>query len=113
MTRLCRPGQLTTANIGRASGVGIINPKNPAGVFTSRLRDFNKNLVESLGFRLDGFNVPILLVIKKNKSILDNLETWLVEYNAGPDGTIAAPTLTPSFGQPQERNPDRRFATRP
>ena len=86
-------GELTTVKMGRAIGVGIINPKNPAGVFTSRLRDFNKNLVESLGFRLDGFNVPILLVIKKNKSILDNLEKWLVEYNAGPDGTIAAPVL--------------------
>lgn len=86
-------GELTTVKMGRAIGVGIINPKNPAGVFTSRLRDFNKNLVESLGFRLDGFNVPILLVIKKNKSILDNLEKWLVEYNAGADGTIAAPVL--------------------
>ena len=86
-------GELTTVKIGRAIGVGIINPKNPAGVFTSRLRDFNKNLVESLGFRLDGFNVPILLVIKKNKSILDNLERWLVEYNAGSDGTISAPVL--------------------
>ena len=86
-------GELTTVKMGRAIGVGIINPKNPAGVFTSRLRDFNKNLVESLGFRLDGFNVPILLVIKKNKSILDNLEKWLVEYNTGPNGKIAAPVL--------------------
>jgi hypothetical protein len=86
-------GELTTVKKNRAIGVGIINPKNPAGVFTSRLRDFNKNLVESLGFTLDGFNVPILVVIKKNKSILENLEKWLAEYNAGPDGTISAPVL--------------------
>ena len=86
-------GELTAVRKSRAIGVGIINPKNPAGVFTSRLRDFSKNLVESLGFTLDGFNVPILVVIKKNKAILDNLEKWLAEYNAGPDGLISAPVL--------------------
>lgn len=86
-------GELTTVRMGRAIGVGIINPNNPAGVFTSRLRDFNKNLVESLGFRLDGFKVPILVVIKKNKSILSNLEKWLVDFNAGPDGRINTPVL--------------------
>ena len=86
-------GELTAVRKSRAIGVGIINPKNPAGVFTSRLRDFSKNLVESLGFRLDGFNVPILVVIKKNKAILDNLEKWLVEYNVGADGLIATPVL--------------------
>ena len=73
--------------------VGIIDSSKFAGVFTSRLRDFNKTLLESLGFRLDGFNIPVLVVIKKHKSILQNLEKWLVDFNAGTDGKISAPVL--------------------
>ncbi|MGA8670161.1 MAG: Z1 domain-containing protein, partial [Terracidiphilus sp.] len=86
-------GELTTVRTSRAVGVGIIDPRRAAGVFTSRLRDFNKTLLESLGFRLDGFQIPVLVVIKKNKSILQNLEKWLGDFNAGPDGKISAPVL--------------------
>jgi hypothetical protein len=86
-------GELTTIRTNRAVGVGIINPKHAATVFTSRLRDFSKNLVESLGFRIDGIQVPILVVIKKNKSILTNLEKWLVDFNADQNGKISAPVL--------------------
>ena len=31
--------------------------------------------------------------MKKNKSILQNLEKWLADFNAGQDGKIAAPVL--------------------
>lgn len=86
-------GELTTVRTSRAVGVGIIDSSRAAGVFTSRLRDFNKTLLESLGFRLDGFQIPVLVVIKKHKSILQNLEKWLVDFNAGPDGKISAPVL--------------------
>jgi hypothetical protein len=86
-------GELTTVRANRQIGVGIIDSSQFAGVFTSRLRDFNKTLLESLGFRLDGFKIPVLVVIKKNKSILQNLEKWLLDFNAGPDGKISAPVL--------------------
>ena len=86
-------GELTTIRANRHIGVGIIDSSKFAGVFTSRLRDFNKTLLESLGFRLDGFNIPVLVVIKKHKSILQNLEKWLVDFNAGTDGKISAPVL--------------------
>jgi len=86
-------GELTTVRANRHIGVGIIDSTQFAGVFTSRLRDFNKTLLESLGFRLDGFKIPVLVVIKKHKSILQNLEKWLVDFNAGPDGKISAPVL--------------------
>jgi hypothetical protein len=33
------------------------------------------------------------VVIKKNKSILSNLEKWLVDFNADQDGKISAPVL--------------------
>ncbi len=77
----------------RAVGVGVIDQRRSAGVFTSRSRDFSKHLMTQLGFRLDAFQVPVLVVLKKNKRILENLESWLRSYNAGPDDKIAAPVL--------------------
>jgi hypothetical protein len=77
----------------RAVGVGVVNARRMAGVFTSRSRDFNKQLMNQLGFRLDSFQEPVLVVIKKNKSILANLDAWLRGYNAGVDGKIEAPLL--------------------
>jgi hypothetical protein len=77
----------------RAVGVGVIDQRKSAGVFTSRSRDFSKVLMTQLGFRLDAFQVPVLVVLKKNKRILENLEGWLRGYNAGSDGKITAPLL--------------------
>jgi hypothetical protein len=76
-----------------AVGVGVIDNRRVAGVFTSRSKDFSKVLLNSLGFRLDAFQEPVLLVIKKNARIIENLHNWLEGYNAGPDGRIAAPIL--------------------
>ena len=76
-----------------AVGVGVIDNRRVAGVFTSRSRDFSKVFLNSLGFRLDAFQEPVLLVIKKNARIIENLHNWLEGYNAGPDGKIGAPLL--------------------
>lgn len=87
-------GELTVIkNISRAVGVGLIDNQKSAGVFTSRERDFNKSLINSLGFRLDAFQVPVLVVVKKNKRVLENLEKWLTEFNAGANKTIDTPLL--------------------
>jgi hypothetical protein len=80
-------------NNSRAVGVGLINNLKSAGVFTSRERDFNKLLINALGFRLDAFQVPVLVVVKKNKRVLENLEKWLTEFNAGTKKTIDTPLL--------------------
>ncbi|HET9866764.1 MAG TPA: hypothetical protein VFQ06_05695, partial [Nitrospira sp.] len=77
----------------RVVGVGLVDQQRAAGVFTSRSRDFNKQLLTSLGFRLDAFQEPVLVVLKKNRTILQNLEHWLRSYNAGDDGKISAPLL--------------------
>jgi len=77
----------------RAVGVGLIDQRRAAGVFTSRSRDFSRQLMTQLGFRLDAFQEPVLVVLKKNKRILENLEVWLRSYNAGSDGKISAPLL--------------------
>ena len=88
-------GKLQQAHISQslAVGVGVIDQSRFANVFTSKNRDFNKGFMMQLGITLGGLNEPVLLVVKKNKHILENLENWLRAYNAGQDGTIRAPML--------------------
>lgn len=74
-------------------GVGEIDRRKMAVVFTSKARDFNSNLVNQLNLRIRDMPQPILLVVKKNKKILENLENWLRAYNAGPDRVIDVPML--------------------
>jgi len=83
----------TGIRTNRLVGVGHVDSQRTAGVFTSRSRDFSKNLLNQLGFRLDAFQEPVLVVVKKNKRILENLENWLLSYNARSDGTIETPML--------------------
>jgi hypothetical protein len=86
-------GLLTQITKNRAVGVGLVDARKAAGVFTSREKDFSRNLLNALGFRLDAFSVPVLVVVKKNKRILENLEKWLSDFNANQQGTIDAPLL--------------------
>lgn len=74
-------------------GVGEIDRRRMGVVFTSRTRDFNTNLVNQLNLRIRDMAEPILLVVKKNKRILENLENWLRSYNAGQSGVIDTPML--------------------
>jgi hypothetical protein len=85
--------QQKQVRINRAVGVGVIDQRRAAGVFTSRSRDFSRQLMTQLGFRLDAIQEPVLVVLKKNHKILENLEIWLRSYNAGTEGKIAAPLL--------------------
>jgi len=86
-------GILNQIKSSRAVGVGLIDSRKSAGVFTSREKDFSKTLLNALGFRLDAFKIPVLVVIKKNKRILENLERWLTDFNAGSNRTIDVPML--------------------
>ena len=74
-------------------GVGEIDRRRMGVVFTSRTRDFNTTLVNQLNLRIRDMAEPILLVVKKNKRILENLENWLRFYNAGTNGAIDTPML--------------------
>jgi hypothetical protein len=74
-------------------GVGLINGARSAGVFTSTVGDFRAATVNQLGFRLNDYREPVLLVVKKNKRILENLAEWLVNYNASAGGNIDIPLL--------------------
>jgi len=83
-----------TGHMKKVVGAGELNQERFAGVFTSRTKDFNKPLLSSLGFTLKTFSEPVLVVIKKNRGILNNLRNWLRAYNADPhSGLIDEPML--------------------
>jgi hypothetical protein len=86
-------GLLTRQRQTREVGVGQLDRRRTAGVFTSTINDFKSALVNQLGFRISNFAEPILVVVKKNKKILENLENWLRSYNADGNGKIDTPML--------------------
>lgn len=49
--------------------------------FTTSDEDFKKRSANTFGMELDALNEPVLFVIKKNKSTLENLYKWLLENN--------------------------------
>lgn len=62
-------------------GVGTIDSNRTAYQFTDVLSDFSSSKLQSLNFTIKGLNEPVILVLKKNKSVLDNLATWLSTRN--------------------------------
>lgn len=78
-------------------GVGTIPPHNAdkrIACFTSVATDFNKTTLRALGLSLRTISGTALFVVKKNKSVLNNLYKWLVENNADHEtGMIDLPLL--------------------
>jgi len=58
-------------------GVGLVDNKRIPGSLTSTLNDFKKTNLQSLGINPKDYNEPIILVIKKNYSTLNNILNWL------------------------------------
>jgi hypothetical protein len=87
--------RLSKAQVGdsRYIGVGLLDRSRMGMVFTSCAQDFRKSVVNSFNFRLASMTDPVLLVVKKNRQVLANLEDWLRSYNAGHDGRISQPLL--------------------
>ncbi len=79
-------------NGGAVLGVGRWTNTRAPFALTSQGRDFDVNFVGVRG-RLDAMNEPVLVVVKKNKTILANLHAWLSDQNPTNDGKIHAPTL--------------------
>lgn len=61
---------------------------NPA-TLTNTKNDFSKRTVADSQWKLNDFNKPIILIIKKNVSTLTSLHKWLRELNASGDGRIS------------------------
>lgn len=72
-------------NVDRV-GVGNINPAFTATAYTSRAYDFARPRAESLGNPLQNSSEPVILVIKKNPSILTNLIDWIRGTSASQGG---------------------------
>lgn len=87
------PQDVTTAErIGVGKKGEIVLGKN-VDRFTSVESDFSKKIMTTLGLTLHQ-DRPNLFVVKKNKSVLNNLKDWLVKYNADPNsGLIEYPLL--------------------
>lgn len=79
-------------NGGAVLGVGHWTNTRAPFALTSQGRDFDVNFVAVRG-RLDAMNEPVLVVVKKNKTILANLHAWLSDQNPTNDGKIHAPAL--------------------
>ena len=63
-------------------GVGEFDQREFPVSLTNTLRDFNKATATTFTAQLGQFNVPVVLVIKKNSSTLKNLLEWLKEHSA-------------------------------
>lgn len=49
--------------------------------FTTSVEDFKKQTANSIAMGLGALNEPVVLIIKKNKSTLENLYSWLKDNN--------------------------------
>lgn len=74
-------------------GVGHIDSRRDGIVFTSRDRDFRAATASALSISLNSVKEPVLVVAKKNKSVLSNLAAWLRTRNADRAGHIDLPLL--------------------
>ena len=88
--------RIDEAFIGRSSdpedrhniGVGIAPGYPHPATLTNVNDDFNKNTAERMGWQINDFSKPIILIIKKNVTTLTSLHKWLHELNAEGDGRI-------------------------
>lgn len=72
-------------NIGVGLNAGYPHP----ATLTNINDDFNENTAARMGWQLNDFSKPIILVIKKNVHTLDALHKWLKAMNAQGDGRIS------------------------
>lgn len=77
-------------------GVGTIGPfihEKRLAQFTSVTHDFNAVILKSNKLTLKNLNGTALIIVKKNKTVLNNLHEWLLENNADLNNKIDFPML--------------------
>ncbi len=74
-------------------GVGRYGTNKRIASFTSVVKDFDINVLKSNNLSLHSVSDPVVFVVKKNKSILNNLIRWLGNNNAGAEQKINLPML--------------------
>ena len=73
-------------------GVGRYDSSQQGWCFTSKKKDFNLQTASTRG-RLKDIHAPVVFVLKKNKSVLNLLYTWLSQNNLEDSGKISLPML--------------------
>ena len=68
------------------TGVGLISNIKTAVSFTTTRSDFSSKALETNNFTLNNINDPIIFVLKKNKSVLNHLKSWLISKNLSTKG---------------------------
>jgi hypothetical protein len=82
-------GRMASAARGsRAIGVGIYDDACPPVSLTTSKSDFNKTTATNNKSQIGSYNVPVVLVIKKNTNTLKNLIDWLRENSARGDAEM-------------------------
>ncbi len=74
-------------------GVGRYGVQKRIAAFTSVSKDFDSNVLKSNDLNLQSVSDPVVLVVKKNKRILNNLIKWLSNSKDSSTGKIMLPML--------------------
>lgn len=75
-------------------GVGRYGHEKKIVAFTSVTKDFDSGILKSNNLGIENVNCPVVLVVKKNKRILNNLIKWLAKNNTlNAVGQIELPLL--------------------
>lgn len=74
-------------------GVGRYGVQKRIAAFTSVSKDFDINVLQSNDLNLQSVSDPVVLVVKKNKRILNNLIKWLSKSRDDTTGKIMLPML--------------------
>ena len=74
-------------------GVGRYGVQKRIAAFTSVSKDFDINVLKSNDLNLQSVSDPVVLVVKKNKMILNNLIRWLSKSRDDTTGKIMLPML--------------------
>ena len=62
-------------------GVGLLDNNKKPAYFTTNSKDFKKSVANQIGVGIGDLKEPVVLVIKKNKTTLENLIDWLKNNN--------------------------------
>lgn len=70
------------------TGVGILDPTFQPISLTTKARDFKNEIANAANISFNSVNAPIILVVKKQRRVLENLIGWLRSNNRSTGGVI-------------------------
>lgn len=89
-------GYETSVNDGlnrKKIGVGLINPAPKANTITNKSENGDFQRQSASQFHIQPEQIPLLFVVKKNKSILENLNSWVSTFAEQNSGKVKGTSL--------------------